>query len=172
MSAVTDWLQAAGSLVGAAGGMAGFYALHAHRSDVRRRRLAPPSQLVDHALTLMDAGRRVITRGPQRDEYFQTQEFQRAYTELQRLSPLIKQAPLRDAVKSLLERWVALVAPEPVDARWTRGQFQWGSRPYHPDMTGTSLEPTENARRVRCHEAAKAVVEQAERVVMEFDQTR
>ncbi len=164
MSEVTDWLGAIGSVVGAVGGLAGFYALHIQRQDAKRRSQAPPGGVAEHALTLLDAARRVLARGPQRGAYFQHEEYSRAYRELQRLVPAVRQAELVAAIKRLLEDWVTLATSGSRHASGT------GVGP-HPDKSGRTWEPEEQTRRLQLVHAEQ-VVAQAELVLREFEKFR
>lgn len=110
MSVVTDWAQAAGSLVGGLGGLAGFYALYAQRQDVAARRLAPPPALEEHVLTLRKGAEKVVGAGPQRQAFFEEAQYATAAAEIERLAPAVQQRQLRAWTHLLTTNWNLLAS--------------------------------------------------------------
>lgn len=113
LSDATDWLAAAGGIVGAIGGPAGLWAAwHQHRAE-QRRRVAPPPEVVQHLLLLVNVGEEAKKR--YRDEAWWAQSGARdAATSLVRLLPMLSDERLVMAIEAA-EVWCDLASNATVD---------------------------------------------------------
>ncbi|MGW2466341.1 hypothetical protein [Streptomyces bauhiniae] len=97
VSGTTDWLSAAGGIVGAIGGPAGLWAAWSQHQQNRRRRYGPPEELVELLAKIIDTAQDV-THGYRNDEWMDSSGLEAAKERLSELIHLVRDAPLRDSL--------------------------------------------------------------------------
>jgi len=94
MSDVTDWLSAAGGIVGAIGGPAGIWAAWSQHRENRRQREAEPEELVT-LLGKVKGFAREVANGYKDNEWFQTCGAEDVIKRFEELIHLVRDRDLR-----------------------------------------------------------------------------
>lgn len=89
MSATTEWLSAAGGIIGAVGGPAGLWAAWNVHQESRRRREAEPEELITHLANVRDLARQVA-HGYKDEDWFETSGADEVIKRFEELTHLVR----------------------------------------------------------------------------------